>query len=79
MVRVKYVEPRKAQMQAATPRILGANPPKSAQKEQQNRKQIIERPLVSRQSQAVRQQQSQEMVQIMLHVSVSMHYPIFVC
>lgn len=79
MVRVKYVEPRKAQTQAATPRILGANPPKSAQKEQQNRKQIIERPLVSRQSQAVRQQQSQEMVQIMLHVSVSMHYPIFVC
>ncbi|KAJ9401058.1 hypothetical protein DTO282F9_2006 [Paecilomyces variotii] len=69
MVRVKYVEPRKAQMQAATPRILGANPPKSAQKEQQNRKQIIERPLVSRQSQAVRQRQSQEMVQIMLHVS----------
>ncbi|GAD92959.1 meiosis specific protein Hop1, putative [Paecilomyces variotii No. 5] len=69
MVRIKYVEPRVAQTQSATPRTLGANTPKSAQKEQQDQKRTIETPLISKQSQAVRQKQSQELVQIMLHVS----------
>lgn len=63
------------QMQVATPRTLGANPPKSAQKEPQIQKQVIQNPLISNQEQAVRQQQSQEMVQIMLHVSVSIPGP----
>ncbi|KAL1859932.1 hypothetical protein Plec18170_001879 [Paecilomyces lecythidis] len=69
MVRIKYVEPRVAQPQTGTPRTLGANPPKSAQKEQLDQSRTIERPLISKQSQVVRQKQSQELVQIMLHVS----------
>lgn len=73
MARIKYTGPSQiVQMQrVSTPHVVGANVPKSAQKERQGQTEANQQILTIQQSQAFKQQQSLEMVQIMLHVSVS--------
>lgn len=74
MVRVKYTGPASALQMQSTPAAHGAS--KSlAPTQTKNQNQVEQRPRLTAQEHLyLKQQQSLEMVQIMLHVSVSIFY-----
>lgn len=74
MVRIKYTGPQSAlQTQSYRP---ATKPQATIQKRKQN--EVVEQPQTTQEHLALKQQQSLEMVQIMLHVSVSTNLPLCV-
>lgn len=76
MVRVKYTGPASALQMQPLPAYYGASKfPATVHTKNQN--QVAQRPKLTAQERlSLKQQQSLEMVQIMLHVSVSLSYPV---
>jgi meiosis-specific protein len=75
MARVKYTGPSSmTKVQEVPPLIMSTTTSASARKQKQKQDKGTQQILSSRQAQRLKQQQSQEMVQIMLHVSVSLGY-----
>jgi hypothetical protein len=78
MARIKFTGPPRtttttaaATHQTPTRGMMTLTTPKSVQKPKQTQNEITKHTLSEKQTQLLQQQQSQEMVQIMLHVSVS--------